>query len=64
MTDITVRLANRISNNLHSSIEVEALEEIRQLRARDAKPHGCVCPAGAESGCRGPGCPRQALVVT
>jgi hypothetical protein len=24
-------------------------------------PHGCVCPVGAESTCRGPMCPRRAI---
>lgn len=24
-------------------------------------PRGCVCPAGAEQGCRGLGCPRRAM---
>ncbi|MGI4946885.1 MAG: hypothetical protein ACRYHQ_41075 [Janthinobacterium lividum] len=23
-----------------------------------AQPRGCICPAGAEAGCRGPYCPR------
>jgi len=29
-------------------------------KAPTLKPHGCVCPAGAESSCRGWQCPRRA----
>ena len=27
-------------------------------------PAGCVCPPGAEAGCRGPFCPRQPMSIT
>lgn len=31
-------------------------------RSRPAMhPNGCICPPGAEAGCRGPLCPRRAI---
>jgi hypothetical protein len=38
--------------------EENLLNAIRAAGA-DAKPHGCICPPGAESTCRGWGCPRN-----
>ena len=28
---------------------------------RTQRPHGCICPAGAEAGCKGAMCPRRSL---
>lgn len=32
-----------------------------QLGRIEVQPAGCVCPAGAEAGCKGPMCPRRAM---
>lgn len=29
-----------------------------------ARPHGCICPPGAEAGCRGFACPRRPTALT
>jgi len=36
-------------------------EDIRRAVASLSRPHGCICPPGAEAGCKGALCPRRAL---
>lgn len=37
------------------------LRELCGYRAKQLKPHGCICPAGAETTCKGDMCPRRPM---
>ena len=39
--------------------QAAALTRIAEALRSHVLPRGCVCPAGAEVGCRGPMCPRR-----
>lgn len=44
--------------------EVQMLDLLTSILAKlDAKPHGCICPVGAERTCGGFMCPRRTIVV-
>lgn len=34
-----------------------------ETRVIGSRPHGCVCPPGAEATCKGPLCPRQPIIT-
>lgn len=38
-------------------VTIEGVTWVREDLAQ--KPHGCICPAGAEAGCHGIACPRH-----
>lgn len=42
-----------------SGADTENLLNAIRAAGSDAKPHGCICPPGAEATCRGIGCPRN-----
>jgi len=41
----------------------EEIAELKRSLGATTKPHGCICPAGAEAACKGIACPRRGYGV-
>lgn len=56
---------NRRAPDLNRERQCAPLDALAALDGRGApttaQPHGCICPSGAEAGCKGAMCPRKAM---